>query len=69
LRYPIQEEEVEYNEDFDDDDSMGSDGDGSQGQYDQNGNSKNGGGSRTYIMNDNGQYERIIRKRKRKSSD
>lgn len=34
----------------------------------QKGNSK-GGNSRSYIVNSNGEYERVIRKRKRKSGD
>lgn len=34
----------------------------------QSGN-KNNSNSRSYAMNDNGQYERVIRKRKRKSGD
>ena len=56
-------EEHEYaGEDFDgeDDDSMQSD--------DEDGNGPNGG-NRSYVLNENGQYERVIRKRKRKSSD
>ena len=30
---------------------------------------KNNQSSRAYLVNDNGQYERVIRKRKRKSGD
>ena len=67
----MEEEYYQEDDDQNDEESSRSEDDlepGSDNMTSQRG-SKGGMHSRSYVLNSNGQYERIIRKRKRKSSD
>ena len=70
-KIPMEEEYYQEDDDQNDEESSRSEDDlepGSENMTSQRG-SKGGMHSRSYVLNSNGQYERIIRKRKRKSSD